>query len=332
YLDNLDPEYLRYYYAAKLNNGITDLDLNLEDFALRVNSDLVGKVVNIASRCASFITKKFDGKLSDTVMDEALLGEFQAASASIANHYENRDYSRAIREIMALADKANQFIDAKAPWVLIKDETKQQEAHDVCSLGLNMFRVLITYLKPVLPGMAANVEAFLNDGLTWQGAQTALVGHAINKFKPLMQRVEMDKVNKMIEESKESLVAEKDKIDPNSPLAKEPISPEIEFDDFAKVDLRVAKIAKAEHVEGADKLLKLTLDLGGETRQVFAGIKSAYAPEDIEGKLTVMVANLKPLKMRFGMSEGMVLAAGPGGKEIYILNPDEGSEPGMRVM
>ena len=332
YLDNLDPEYLRYYYAAKLNNGITDLDLNLEDFALRVNSDLVGKVVNIASRCASFITKKFDGKLSDTVMDEALLGEFQAASASIANHYENRDYSRAIREIMALADKANQFIDAKAPWVLIKDETKQQEAHDVCSLGLNMFRVLITYLKPVLPGMAANVEAFLNDGLTWQGAQTALVGHAINKFKPLMQRVEMDKVNKMIEESKESLVAEKDKIDPNSPLAKEPISPEIEFDDFAKVDLRVAKIAKAEHVEGADKLLKLTLDLGGETRQVFAGIKSAYAPEDIEGKLTVMVANLKPRKMRFGMSEGMVLAAGPGGKEIYILNPDEGSEPGMRVM
>ena len=332
YLDNLDPEYLRYYYAAKLNNGITDLDLNLEDFALRVNSDLVGKVVNIASRCASFITKKFDGKLSDTVMDEALLGEFQAASASIANHYENRDYSRAIREIMALADKANQFIDAKAPWVLIKDETKQQETHDVCSLGLNMFRVLITYLKPVLPGMAANVEAFLNDDLTWQGAQTALVGHAINKFKPLMQRVEMDKVNKMIEESKESLVAEKDKIDPNSPLAKEPISPEIEFDDFAKVDLRVAKIAKAEHVEGADKLLKLTLDLGGETRQVFAGIKSAYAPEDIEGKLTVMVANLKPRKMRFGMSEGMVLAAGPGGKEIYILNPDEGSEPGMRVM
>jgi methionyl-tRNA synthetase len=332
YLDNLDPEYLRYYYAAKLNNGITDLDLNLEDFALRVNSDLVGKVVNIASRCASFITKKFDGKLSDTVMDEALLSEFQAASDSIANHYENRDYSRAIREIMALADKANQFIDAKAPWVLIKDEAKQQEAHDVCSLGLNMFRVLITYLKPVLPGMAANVEAFLNDALTWQGVQTALVGHAINKFKPLMQRVEMDKVNKMIEESKESLVAEKDKIDPNSPLAKEPISPEIEFDDFAKVDLRVAKIAKAEHVEGADKLLKLTLDLGGETRQVFAGIKSAYAPEDIEGKLTVMVANLKPRKMRFGMSEGMVLAAGPGGKEIYILNPDEGSEPGMRVM
>ncbi|MEH6393888.1 methionine--tRNA ligase [Pseudoalteromonas sp.] len=332
YLDNLDPEFLRYYYAAKLNSGITDLDLNLEDFALRVNSDLVGKVVNIASRCAGFITKKFDGKLSDTVMEPQLLAEFQAATDTVAQHYENRDYSRAIREIMALADKANQFIDTAAPWVLIKDEAKQEEAHQVCSLGLNLFRVLMTYLKPVLPGMAANVEDFLNDGLSWQGVQTALVSHPINKFKPLMQRVEMDKVNKMVEESKESLLAAKDKIDPNSPLAKEPIAAEIEFDDFAKVDLRVAKIAKAEHVEGADKLLKLTLDLGGETRQVFAGIKSAYAPEDIEGKLTVMVANLKPRKMRFGMSEGMVLAAGPGGKEIYILNPDDGSEPGMRVM
>lgn len=331
YLDNLNPEYLRYYYAAKLSGGIVDLDLNLEDFAQRVNSDLVGKVVNIASRCAGFITKKFDGKLSATVMQPQLLKEFQAAAPSITAHYENREFSRAIREIMALADKANQFIDAAAPWVLIKDETKQQEAHEVCSLGLNLFRVLITYLKPVLPEMADNVEAFLNDDLAWDGVQNALVSHPINKFKPLMQRVEMDKVNKMVEESKESLES-KVTIDPNSPLAKEPICDEIEFEDFAKVDLRVAKIAKAEHVEGADKLLKLTLDLGGETRQVFAGIKSAYAPEDIEGKLTVMVANLKPRKMRFGMSEGMVLAAGPGGKEIYILNPDDGSEPGMRVM
>ena len=331
YLDNLSPEYLRYYYAAKLSGGIVDFDLNLEDFAQRVNSDLVGKVVNIASRCAGFITKKFDGKLSATVMQPQLLKEFQAAAPSITAHYENREFSRAIREIMALADKANQFIDAAAPWVLIKDETKQQEAHEVCSLGLNLFRVLITYLKPVLPEMADNVEAFLNDDLAWDGVQNALVSHPINKFKPLMQRVEMDKVNKMVEESKESLES-KVTIDPNSPLAKEPICDEIEFDDFAKVDLRVAKIAKAEHVEGADKLLKLTLDLGGETRQVFAGIKSAYAPEDIEGKLTVMVANLKPRKMRFGMSEGMVLAAGPGGKEIYILNPDDGSEPGMRVM
>lgn len=333
YLDHINnPEYLRYYFAAKLNSGITDLDLNLEDFAQRVNSDLVGKVVNIASRCAGFITKKFDGKLSTDIAEPELLAEFVNAQESIAPSFENREYSRAIREIMALADKANQYIDAKAPWVLIKNEETQNEAHLVCSMGINLFKLLMTYLKPVLPAMAEQVETFLNTELTWQSINTALTGHEISKFKALMQRVEMDKVNAMLEESKESLAPTKPAVDPNSPLAKEPIADEIEFNDFAKVDLRVAKIAKAEHVEGADKLLKLTLDLGGETRQVFAGIKSAYQPEDIEGKLTVMVANLKPRKMRFGMSEGMVLAAGPGGKEIYILNPDDGSEPGMRVM
>ncbi|MCF6455302.1 methionine--tRNA ligase [Pseudoalteromonas sp. MMG024] len=333
YLDHINnPEYLRYYFAAKLNSGITDLDLNLEDFAQRVNSDLVGKVVNIASRCAGFITKKFDGKLSTDIAEPELLAEFVNAQESIAASFENREYSRAIREIMALADKANQYIDAKAPWVLIKNEETQNEAHLVCSMGINLFKLLMTYLKPVLPAMAEQVETFLNTELTWQSINTALTGHEISKFKALMQRVEMDKVNAMLEESKESLAPAKPAIDPNSPLAKEPIADEIEFNDFAKVDLRVAKIAKAEHVESADKLLKLTLDLGGETRQVFAGIKSAYQPEDIEGKLTVMVANLKPRKMRFGMSEGMVLAAGPGGKEIYILNPDEGSQPGMRVM
>lgn len=333
YLDHINnPEYLRYYFAAKLNSGITDLDLNLEDFAQRVNSDLVGKVVNIASRCAGFITKKFDGKLSTDIAEPELLAEFVNAQESIATSFENREYSRAIREIMALADKANQYIDAKAPWVLIKNEETQNEAHLVCSMGINLFKLLMTYLKPVLPAMAEQVETFLNTELTWQSINTALTGHEISKFKALMQRVEMDKVNAMLEESKESLAPTKPAVDPNSPLAKEPIADEIEFNDFAKVDLRVAKIAKAEHVEGADKLLKLTLDLGGETRQVFAGIKSAYQPEDIEGKLTVMVANLKPRKMRFGMSEGMVLAAGPGGKEIYILNPDDGSEPGMRVM
>ncbi|MCO7188437.1 MULTISPECIES: methionine--tRNA ligase [unclassified Pseudoalteromonas] len=336
YLEHLDPEYLRYYYAAKLNSGVTDLDLNLEDFAQRVNSDLVGKVVNIASRCAGFITKKFGGKLSNTVMDEALLSSFVAAKGSIAGHYENREYSRAVREIMTLADKANQFIDAEAPWVLAKNEDTLERAHQVCSMGLNLFRVLLTYLKPILPGMAKNVETFLNTELSWEGLETALVDHEINKFKALMQRVELDKVNAMVDASKESLEkkvgGQSAQPAADSPLAKEPIADEIEFDDFAKVDLRVAKIANAEHVEGADKLLKLTLDLGGETRQVFAGIKSAYAPEDLIGKLTVMVANLKPRKMRFGMSEGMVLAAGPGGKEIYILNPDEGSQPGMRVM
>jgi len=333
YLDHLNPEYLRYYFAAKLNSGITDFDLNLEDFAQRVNSDLVGKVVNIASRCAGFITKKFDGKLSDTILDQALLTEFQDASESIANSYENREFGRAIREIMSLADKANQFIDTNAPWVLIKNEDTQEQAHQVCSLGINLFRLLMVYLKPVLPQMAENVEAFLNEELTWESAKTQLTGHEITKFKALMQRVEMDKVNTMLEESKESLEAKPHTVlESNGELEKDPIADEIEFDDFAKIDLRVALIAKAEHVKGADKLLKLTLDLGGETRQVFAGIKSAYQPEDIEGKLTVMVANLKPRKMRFGMSEGMVLAAGPGGKEIHILNPDEGSKPGMRIM
>jgi len=333
YLDHLNPEYLRYYFAAKLNSGITDFDLNLEDFAQRVNSDLVGKVVNIASRCAGFITKKFDGKLSDTILDEALLNEFQNASESIANSYESREYGRAIREIMSLADKANQFIDTNAPWVLIKNEDTQEQAHQVCSLGINLFRLLMVYLKPVLPQMAQSVEAFLNEELTWESSKTQLTGHEISKFKALMQRVEMDKVNTMLEESKESLEAKPHTVlESNGELEKDPIADEIEFDDFAKVDLRVALIAKAEHVKGADKLLKLTLDLGGETRQVFAGIKSAYQPEEIEGKLTVMVANLKPRKMRFGMSEGMVLAAGPGGKEIHILNPDEGSKPGMRVM
>ena len=333
YLDHLNPEYLRYYFAAKLNSGITDFDLNLEDFAQRVNSDLVGKVVNIASRCAGFITKKFDGKLSDTILDQALLTEFQDASESIANSYESREFGRAIREIMSLADKANQFIDTNAPWVLIKNEETQEQAHQVCSLGINLFRLLMVYLKPVLPQMAQNVEAFLNEELTWESAKTQLTGHEITKFKALMQRVEMDKVNTMLEESKESLEAKPHTVlESNGELEKDPIADEIEFDDFAKIDLRVALIAKAEHVKGADKLLKLTLDLGGETRQVFAGIKSAYQPEDIEGKLTVMVANLKPRKMRFGMSEGMVLAAGPGGKEIHILNPDEGSKPGMRIM
>jgi methionyl-tRNA synthetase len=331
YLDHLNPEYLRYYYAAKLNSGITDLDINLEDFAQRVNSDLVGKVVNIASRCAGFISKRFDGKLSSTVAETALYNEFASVADQIADHFENREYSRAIRDIMALADKANQYIDGAAPWVLVKNEDTQEQAHQVCSMGLNLFKVIMTYLKPVLPHMANNVEQFLGTELIWDEVASPLVNHPIATFKALMQRVEMDKVNIMLEESKESLNAAP-AIDPNSPLAKEPIESEIEFADFAKVDLRVALIANAEHVEGAEKLLKLTLDLGGETRQVFSGIKSAYSPEDLIGKLTVMVANLKPRKMRFGMSEGMVLAAGPGDKEIYLLNTDSGAIPGMRVM
>jgi len=353
YLEHLNPEYLRYYYAAKLTSRIDDLDLNLEDFAQRVNSDLVGKVVNIASRCASFITKRFDGMLSTNIDDQALADEVMNAGDSIANHYENRDFGRGMREIMALADKVNEYIAVKEPWQLVKDETKQQEVQDICSLGINMFRTLMIYLKPVLPKLAESTESFLNDELLWEGHTTLLTNHKINKFKALLQRVDMDKINAMTDASKESLASTKEAAKPvkekkkkqaapakpemdfNNPLASDPISPEISFDDFAKLDLRIAKIVKAEHVEKADKLLRLELALdsieGGETRQVFAGIKSAYQPEDLVGKLTVMVANLAPRKMRFGMSEGMVLAAGPGGEDLWILNPEDGAQPGMRV-
>jgi methionyl-tRNA synthetase len=334
YLDHLNPEYLRYYFASKLSDAVSDIDLNFEDFAQKVNSDLVGKVVNIASRCASFITKRFDGKLSNNVLEPELVAEFHQAQASIALAFEKRQYHKAVREIMALADKANQFIDTNAPWVTIKDETKQQFTHDVCSLGINLFRILVVYLKPVVPTLAAQSETFLNDELTWESSQSVLTDHPINKFKALMQRVDMDKVNAMVEDSKENLEAisqQESQLDANSPLAKDPIAEMISFEDFAKIDLRIARIIKAEHVEKADKLLRLELDLGGETRQVFAGIKSAYQPEDLEGKLTVMVANLAPRKMRFGMSEGMVLAAGPGGEDLWILNPDDGAQPGMKV-
>ncbi|MFC1309969.1 MAG: methionine--tRNA ligase [gamma proteobacterium symbiont of Ctena orbiculata] len=336
YLDHLNPEYLRYYFAAKLGSGVDDIDLNLEDFAQRVNSDLVGKVVNIASRCAGFITKKFDGKLADQVTEQTLFNDFVNAGEVIAEHYEKREFSRAVREIMALADRANQYIDEQKPWVVAKEEGTEAVLQAICSDGLNLFRLLIGYLRPILPGTAEMAEAFLQIGpLTWEQLRTPLTGHQIGKFKPLMTRVDPKQIEAMLEHSKEDLAgqapAQTAKPAADSPLVTDPITDTIQFDDFAKLDLRIARIAKAEHVEGADKLLQLTLDLGGETRNVFAGIKSAYAPKDLEGKLTVMVANLAPRKMRFGVSEGMVLAAGPGGRELYILNPDEGAQPGMRV-
>ncbi|TVP15950.1 methionine--tRNA ligase [Shewanella sp. KCT] len=327
YLDNLNPEYLRYYYAAKLSSRIDDLDLNLEDFAQRVNSDLVGKLVNLASRTAGFVSKRFDGKLAK-VADASLTETFLAKADAIAEFYETREFGKAMREIMALADIANAFVADAAPWQLVKEEDKQEEAHQVCSNALNLFRILVTYLKPVLPKLAQDVEAFLQLELTWDDLAKDLSGHEIAPFKALMQRVEMKNIEAIIEASTENLqVAEA----PKSQLDLDPISEEISFDDFAKLDLRIARIAKAEHVPEANKLLKLQLDLGGETKQVFAGIKSAYAPEDLEGKLTVMVANLAPRKMRFGMSEGMVLAAGPGKKDLWILEPHEGAQPGMRV-
>ncbi len=331
YLNHLQPEYLRYYFAAKLNDGVSDIDLNLDDFQQRVNSDVVGKLVNIASRCAGFINKKFDGKLTDNIIVKDGEGTYQAAvnrSDAIKECYENRKYSEAMRIIMAIADTANQVIDKNKPWERIKDEANREEVHQVCSFGINMFHLLIGYLKPVMPQLAEKSEAFLNTEITWNDLADGNpfpAGHTINKFKPLITRIEKDAVDAMIEESKQDA----------APKASDPISDEITFDDFSKIDLRVARIAKAQHVEGADKLLQLTLDLGeptgGVQKNVFAGIKSAYTPEQLEGKLVVMVANLAARKMRFGLSEGMVLAASGTDSGLFVIHPDEGATPGMRV-
>ena len=330
YLKHLNPEYLRYYFAGKLGSGIDDIDLSLEDFQRRVNSDLVGKVVNIASRCAGFITKRFDGKLGSEIENPDLIQAIIDAGESIGQSYKDREYSRAMREIMILADQVNQYIDDRKPWVVAKQEGADAELQTICTTGLNGFRILLSYLKPVLPVMAEKAEAFLNiDPLNWDSIDQLLLDHEINKFKPLMTRVEEKAIKAMIEDSKQTMENTPQKT-VSAMLEKDPIAEEISFDDFAKIDLRIAKIVKAEHVEGADKLLRLTLDIG-EERNVFAGIKSAYQPEDLEGKLTVMVANLAPRKMRFGLSEGMVLAAGPGGKDLFVLHPDEGAQPGMRV-
>lgn len=330
YLKHLDPDCLRYYYAAKLSARIDDLDLNLDDFVQRVNADIVNKLVNLASRNAGFITKRFDGKLADTLADAALYQEFIDAAELIAQAYESREYGKAIREIMALADKANRYVDEQAPWVVAKQEGRDADLQAICSMGINLFRVLMTYLKPVMPQLSERAEAFLNSQLTWDAIATPLLGHQVNPFKALFSRIDTDKVNAMIEESKEEAAAAMPAKEPTE-LDKNPISETISIDDFSKVDLRVALIAKAESVPEADKLVKLTLDLGGETRQVFAGIKAAYKPEDLEGRMTVMVANLAPRKMRFGLSEGMVLAAGAGGSDLFILSPDSGAKPGQRV-
>ncbi|KJG02659.1 methionine--tRNA ligase [Photobacterium angustum] len=336
YLKHLDPECLRYYYAAKLNSRIDDLDLNLEDFTQRVNSDVVNKIVNLASRNAGFIAKRFDGKLSDNFVEPELYAEFVEAADRIGELYESREFGRAIREITALADKANQYVDEKAPWVVAKQEGKDQELQEICTVGINLFRVLMAYLKPVMPKLAERSEAFLNDTLTWENIAKPLTAHEVTKFKALFNRIDPAHVAAMVESSKEEAAADKAAAEaaakPASPLADEPIEAEIEFDDFAKVDMRIAKIVSCEEVPKANKLLKFQLDIGGEMRQVFSGIKSAYTPEELVGKMTVMVANLKPRKMKFGMSEGMILAAGPGGKDLWILEPHEGAQPGMRVM
>ncbi len=322
YLKHLNPSCLRYYYAAKLGPGMEDIDLNLDDFVARVNSDLVGKLVNIASRCAGFISKRFEGALSSELDDTGLFAEFTAAADVIAGHYENREYSKAMRQVMTLADKANRYIERKKPWLMIKDAEKQDAVQAVCTQGLNMFRALMVYLTPVLPALAADAQTlFREESWTWSDAFTPLLGTNVNRYEPLLTRVEANEVKKMVEESKQ----------PDDGAAKTDKSDRISIDDFMKVDLRVAVIEAAEPVEGADKLLRLTIDLGDEKRTVFAGIKAAYDTDELLGRRVVAVANLAPRKMRFGVSEGMILAAGPGGSDIFLLSVDDGANPGMRV-
>lgn len=337
YLSHLSPEYLRYYFAAKLGPSVDDIDLNLEDFVQRVNSDVVGKIVNIASRCAGFLKKRFDNTLAAEQEAPELLSDLLDARRSIAAHFEGRDYNRAIREVIALADKVNQFIDEKQPWVLAKDEANNAQVHRVCSDGVQAFRILVSYLAPVLPEMAAKSENFLNTQLTFSNLESGLLpaGHQLEPFSPLMQRIEMSAVEAMIEAEKAAAATQAPiKDTPKVGLSASdhpPIAEQIDFDTFAKVDLRVADIIAAEEVEGADKLLRLTVSLGDSERTIIAGIKSAYSAAQLVGRQIVVVANLAPRKMRFGTSEGMALAAGPGGSDIFLLAPDSGATAGMQV-
>ena len=340
YLKYLDPECLRYYYAAKLSNRIDDLDLNLEDFVQRVNTDLVNKLVNLASRNAGFIQKRFDGKLAASLDDQALFDEFIAQSEQIAAYYENREFGKAIREIMALTDKANKYIDDKVPWVIAKEAGKDAELQAVCSMGIQLFRVLMGYLKPVLPKLVERAEAFLQSKLTWANLAQPLLNHPIAPFKALFSRLDGKQIEAMIEASK----AENAQV--NAPATAksavkntgesaggiEPIAETITIDDFAKLDLRVAKVLKCEAVPESNKLLRFELDLGDHKRQVFSGIKAAYdKPEELEGRFVIMVANLAPRKMKFGVSEGMILSAGTGGADLFLLSADEGVTAGMQV-
>jgi methionyl-tRNA synthetase len=347
YLDILKPEYLRYYFAAKLGPGIDDLDLNLDEFVTRLNSDIVGKLVNIASRCAGFITKNSSGGLAGSLPDPSLYAAFTSAGEAIAASYENRDTAGAMREIMALADRANQYIDSHKPWTLAKQPGKAAEVQAVCTQGLNLFRVLMIYLQPVLPHMAAEARRFLQDSdWSWESASTPLLGTSILPYEPLATRLDSKAVAALIEPAAEVGAADgQERSAAATPTATPTATPAatataaqtappapISIEDFMRIDLRVAKVLEADVIPGADKLLKLRLDVGelGE-RQVFAGIRAAYDPETLVGRLIVVVANLQPRKMRFGTSEGMMLAAGPGGTDIFVLSPDTGAAPGMRV-
>jgi methionyl-tRNA synthetase len=330
YLEHLPAEYFRYFLAAKLTAGVEDIDMNLEEFAARVNAEIVGKLVNIASRCAGFITRGHGGELAGALPDPALYAEFVAAGEPIAALYEAREYAAAIREIMALADRANLYIDQAKPWLAAKDPARAAEVQAVCTQGLNLFRVLIAYLKPVLPDMAVRAEAFLQAPLArWDDVARPLAGTRIRPYEPLATRVEPAQVQAIVDAPGTASAAT-----PEAPAAAPAMASaagEIALEDFQRVDLRVARVEAAEAVEGADRLLRLTVDVGGERRNVFAGIRQAYDPASLVGRHVVVVANLKPRKMRFGVSEGMVLAAGPGGAEIFLVTPDAGAQPGMQV-
>ena len=329
YLDHLDPEYLRYYFATKLSASVEDIDLSLDNFVQKVNSDLVGKLVNIASRTAGFINKKFDSRLSADLANPELVEAIRAKGPDIRSAFEMREFSKATREIMALADDVNAWIAEVAPWKLAQSQDTLAEVQPICTTAINTFRMLVLYLKPVTPTLADKVQEFLQvDSLDYETLNDTLLDHSIAPFTPLLTRIEMKDVEAMIQPD----VTEIDNPSESGIATNiEPIAPECTIDDFTKLDLRVVTILAAEAVEGADKLLRLTLDLDGETRQVFSGIKAAYKAEDLVGRQTVMIANLAPRKMKFGVSEGMILAAGPGGADIYLLEPDRGAKAGQRI-
>lgn len=339
YLNHLDPSFLRYYFASKLGPKVDDIDLNLDDFQQKINSDLVGKVVNIASRCAKFVANQ---NLSETYpVDDGLFQQGTAAGETIAKFYEDCNYSAAMREIMLLADRANQYIEGKEPWALRKDPERADELRDICTVGINLFRQIIVYLTPVLPELTAKTDALLTEPITsWDDSQTPLTGTPVNKFQHMLQRIDPQKVAAMTDEAQSEQTTEEavpaldlsQWNDGSKALEAEPLAEECTLDDFVKVDLRIARIVEANHVPDANKLLQLTLSLGGGvTKNVFAGIKKAYEPEALVGKLVVCVANLKPRQMKFGLSEGMVCASGPGGADVFLLSPDDGAVPGQRV-
>lgn len=331
YLEHLDPQYLRYYYTCKLGPGIEDIDLNLDDFVQRVNSDLVGNIVNLASRSAQMLNKNLDSTMG-TLSDDAreLLAQLQNEEQSLAENYESLNYATAIRQICALADKVNRYLDLHKPWSAVKDDPEY--ARQTLTASLNAVRLLTIYLKCVLPIYAQQIEKLLGiEPLQWSDTETLLENHKINPFERLMERVDPKKVKIMVEQSKEQVEQDTNTSATPGPLQSEPIAPQISFNDFMKVDLRIARVSKAELVDGADKLLRLELDLGGETKIVLAGIRKAYEPEQLVGKMMVMAANLAPRKMKFGTSEGMILAAGPGGSDIFTLTVDSGAQPGQRV-